>query len=113
MGIGRVVRKVAIGCTAAIIGPLATGCALVSAEWNAQATHAPLPAVHVEIARADLERTCGGSPAMLTYGCAVRDYAANLCIVYTAPEPPGWLLAHEFKHCAGWDHAPERNASGT
>jgi hypothetical protein len=38
---------------------------------------------------------------------------ANVCFIYTAPRPAAWLMAHERKHCAGWDHGPWPASAGT
>lgn len=87
---------------------LLQGCAgaPVQADWLAQPTHPALPPYHIEVAAADLQRTCGRYPGMRMHGCAVRLVAENVCIIYTGPQPAAWLMEHERKHCAGWDHGP-------
>ncbi len=79
----------------------------VADDWHATAAHKPLPAMHFVIPARDLSRVCRTNPAATTYGCALRDYAANVCIIYTAKNPPQWLMDHERKHCDGWDHGDE------
>ena len=95
--------RAAIGLlAAAAVG----GCAglSVEADWNAVAYLPPLPPSFVEVAPSELPGICRSQPAMLVYGCAKRDYAARTCVIYTGPKPQAWLLDHERKHCAGWDH---------
>lgn len=84
------------------------GCAgaLVQDDWLPQPTHPALRPHHVVVAAADLRRVCGSYPGMALYGCAVRAVADRVCIIYTGPQPAAWLLEHERKHCAGWDHGP-------
>ena len=56
----------------------------------------------------DLPRICGDHSGMRVYGCAFRVVEAKVCIIYTPPAPAAWLIEHERKHCAGWDHGPTR-----
>ena len=87
---------------------LLQGCAgaLLQNDWHAAPIHPALPPHHVEIAESDLQRVCGNYPGMRLYGCAIRVLEARTCIIYTAPKPAAWLMEHERKHCAGWDHGP-------
>ena len=81
------------------------GCAaMIQQDWHDAPTHAALTPYHVEVPESDLRRVCQGHPAMRTYGCAFRHFADGLCIIYTGPKPAPWLIDHERKHCAGWDH---------
>jgi hypothetical protein len=84
------------------------GCAGVGvqADWEERPTHPELPAYHVEVPAADLPRVCGSYPGMVLHGCALRVVEARACLIYTAPGPAAWLMEHERKHCAGWDHGP-------
>ncbi|MND04329.1 hypothetical protein D3C83_245470 [compost metagenome] len=43
---------------------------------------------------------------MQLHGCAIRVFDARVCLIYTGPQPAAWLIQHERKHCAGWDHGP-------
>lgn len=93
------------GAGAALL--LAQGCStLVIDDWHDQPSHPVLPAVHIQVAEHDLPRICRTHPGALTYGCAVRDVKANVCLIYTGANPAQWLMDHERKHCAGWDHGP-------
>jgi hypothetical protein len=92
------IASAAIGCV------LLSGCAMVREDWLDHPTHPPLPPYHIEIAQADLERACGNYPGV--YGCAIRLPEDRACLIYTGPKPAPWLLEHERKHCAGWDHGP-------
>ncbi len=41
----------------------------------------------------------------LVLGCATRtlpDYSS--CIIEMPEDAPDWLIAHEFRHCFGWEH---------
>jgi hypothetical protein len=38
------------------------------------------------------------------FGCVERDYANNVCVIYTEPNPPRWILAAEQEHCDGGSH---------
>ena len=88
---------------------LLQGCAgaLVQDDWHARPIHAALPAHLIEVAEADLPRICGDHPGMRLHGCAIRVFAAPVCLIYTGPQPAAWLIEHERKHCAGWDHGPQ------
>jgi hypothetical protein len=77
----------------------------VQSDWLPGPTHSPLPAFHIELAREELPRACGNAPALPLHGCAVRVPEAGACIIYTTPRPPAWVLDHERRHCAGWDHS--------
>lgn len=93
---------------------LLQGCAgaMVQDDWQDRPVHPALPAHHIEIDAAQLPRVCGNHPGMLLHGCAVRMVKASVCLIYTGPQPAAWLMEHERKHCAGWDHGPQRAASG-
>ncbi|HEX5129415.1 MAG TPA: hypothetical protein VFV90_06695 [Usitatibacter sp.] len=77
----------------------------VVADWQPVATHQALPAMHFVVAEDDLSRVCKTNPNGVTYGCAIRVPQDNLCLIYTAKNPPQWLMEHERKHCEGWDHS--------
>ena len=86
-----------------------SGCAIhgVNEDWHAQPSFQPLPAHHVTVAESDLPRACGKgqlAAGLRLHGCAIRLIGENVCVVYTAAEPPRWLMEHELKHCAGWEH---------
>ena len=86
---------------------VASGCAtVVQDDWQPQATHPPLPAKHIEVPEKDLRRACGIQAPGHLYGCAIRVAEARVCIIYTAPQPAAWVMEHEHRHCAGWDHGP-------
>jgi len=93
---------------------LLQGCAgaFVQEDWQARPAHAALPPYHVEVAERDLRRACGEHAGMHLHGCAVRLVADNVCIIYTGPRPAAWLIEHERRHCAGWDHGPAIASSG-
>ena len=84
------------------------GCAaqMVQDDWHEHPSHAPLPAKHIEVPEKDLPRLCGNYPGLRLHGCAIRLADARVCIIYTAANPAPWLMEHERKHCAGWDHGP-------
>lgn len=83
---------------------LMTGCATNSEGWLEHRTHDELPARFVEVSASELPAICGAYPGKLLHGCAQRDYLQRTCWIYTAPNPPDWLVAHEVRHCRGWDH---------
>jgi len=37
-------------------------------------------------------------------GCASRYASLNLCVIEMAGDSPDWVIAHEFKHCFGFEH---------
>ena len=86
---------------------LAQGCSLppVSAEWLPEPAHPELRPYHVEIPKEQLAQACANAPALALHGCAVRVPQERLCIIYTTPNPEKWVMDHERKHCAGWDHS--------
>src|SRR5688572_1089356 len=88
---------------------LLQGCAgaLVLDDWHPQPSHPALPDRHIEVPESDLARVCGNYPGMRLHGCAIRVVDARVCIIYTGPRPAAWLMDHERKHCAGWDHGPQ------
>lgn len=89
------------------------GCAtLVHDDWQPQPVHPALAPYHIEISETDLARVCG-KPGLRVYGCAMRVVDARVCFIYTPPQPPAWLMAHEHKHCAGWDHGPHPERTET
>ena len=96
----------------AAVAMISGGCAsaLVQDDWHPQPTHPALVPVHVVVAESDLPRLCGAHPGRL-YGCALRVVDARACIIYTPPRPAAWLMEHERKHCAGWDHGPQLGAT--
>jgi hypothetical protein len=77
---------------------------VVQSDWLPLATHPALPAYHIELAQEELPHACGNAPALALHGCAVRIPEAMACLIYTTPQPPDWVLEHERRHCAGWDH---------
>jgi hypothetical protein len=84
----------------------------VRADWDAQPRWKPLKPVLFEVRPSQLAENCGIAlePAQVLYGCARRDYWIGACLIFTAPHPEAWLLEHERKHCAGWDHGSSRLA---
>jgi hypothetical protein len=83
-----------------------SGCTALHAPRK---THAPLPALHVAVASAQaLQPVCIGIDRGQRYGtyfgCVERDYANNVCVIYTEPNPPRWILAAEQEHCDGGSH---------
>lgn len=100
--------RLAAALAAALLLP---GCAtIVQDDWHASPGHPPLPAEHFEVSDKDLPRLCGNYPGMKLHGCAIRVVDARVCIIYTAPRPAAWLMEHERKHCAGFDHGPAYGA---
>lgn len=82
-----------------------TGChGVIREDWNPEPTLPPLEPIYMEVHASQLPSLCGDHPGMLLYGCAKRDYVMRECVIYTEPNPPRWLLDHERRHCAGWDH---------
>jgi len=75
-------------------------------DWQAVRAHEPMRPLHFVVPERDLPRICKTHPAAATYGCAVRDPASKVCLIYTAADPPQWLMEHELKHCDGYDHGP-------
>ena len=94
-------RAAAIATLLALAG---CGHVLVQEDWDAAPTLPPLEPVYVEVAASELHELCRGSPGMYLYGCARRDYEVRACFIFTGPQPEKWLLDHERKHCAGFDH---------
>ena len=102
-------KMAAINGTACLVS--LSGCQLmVEADWYPERTLPPLDPIHVEVAASQLPGLCSNQPGMLLYGCAKRDYTARVCVIYTERDPPQWLMDHERKHCAGWDHRTLRAA---
>jgi len=100
----RSVLAIVICASAALL----TGCgaATVRDDWEPKATVPALPAVYVEVPAAELPRHCGAYSNGVLYGCAKRDFKRKVCTIYTGMQPAAWLLDHERKHCAGYDHGP-------
>jgi hypothetical protein len=80
------------------------GCGALRAEpdaWNEYPTHKPLPAVVMRVSAQEVLERCRRKNVM---GCAIRDEANGVCVIYVDYKPlPGTEL-HELFHCAGWDH---------
>ena len=104
---GRLAAVAAMAaCALAVVGcqPLT-----VQGDWDERAVLPALPMAYLETAPARLAAECGEQhPGAVLYGCAKRDYAMRLCTIVTGPSPAAWLLDHERKHCAGFDHGPAR-----
>ena len=85
---------------------LLQGCGAMTVQdyWLPDATHAALRPFHIEVTDEQLSRACGDAPALKYYGCALRIPAERMCVIYTTPEPAAWVMDHERRHCAGWDH---------
>lgn len=88
----------------ACVGALA-GCASMGYEWRQAHPPAPKPWRYVVVP--DVDRFCRGLPMASVkperiMGCAT--WRADGCTIYTGPNPPAWVLAHEEKHCEGSTH---------
>ena len=110
----RLPRIRSVLATAALVP--ACGCTqlFVRADWNEAPTWAPLQPVYFEVSPSELYANCRISvaPGFTLYGCARRDYWIGACLIFTPPNPEPWLLEHERKHCAGWDHGSNAAAHG-
>jgi len=99
---------------AGMLASLATGCATtVREDWESQASLPPLPTAYLVVKAGELAAYCGNYPGATLHGCARRDYAARKCTIVTGPQPAAWLLDHERKHCAGYDHSPAYGTQNT
>lgn len=83
-----------------------TGCASFDYQWVKR--HEPMQNIRVVQVREvnavcqHYARTQGGGEMI---GCARRDYADGVCIIYLPLDYPQWLLDHERRHClTGEDH---------
>jgi hypothetical protein len=74
-------------------------------EWEARPSHPALPAVVLAVDARRIADECGTYPGGYVHGCARPDYDARICRIYTRADPEPWLVAHERRHCDGWDHA--------
>jgi hypothetical protein len=89
---------------------LMEGCTLMpsdTTEWLPGPLHPALRPYHIEVGDDALAGACGNPPTMhlRLHGCALRVTEERLCIIYTKANPASWVMEHERKHCAGWDHA--------
>ena len=89
---------------------LMQGCSALPSdmtEWLPGPLHAPLRPYHIEVADDQLAGACGVTPAvhLRLHGCALRVSQDDLCIIYTRAKPASWVMEHERRHCAGWDHS--------
>ena len=69
----------------------------------------PKSIVHIEVA--DFAQYCAKNSAPSDYGCAVRIYSSQTCIIYTNLNPPQWVVDEERKHCYGWNHSQHDNGT--
>jgi hypothetical protein len=82
-----------------------SGCAsMAEYDWQQRPSHPALRPYHLVIPEAVMDNACGRPPHGYVAGCAVRIPSENLCLIYTRARPAGWLMAHERRHCEGWDH---------
>jgi len=95
----------AIAATCISLGLGACSYLPATEDWEVQPSHPPLPSAFQVVDSNGIESNCGNPPGMYIHGCAQRDYTARTCVVFTRANPAGWLIEHENKHCAGWDHA--------
>jgi hypothetical protein len=96
-----------------VAGLVLQGCAAIGGaeDWHDQPTHPALPSMHFVVAASDLPGACGHPKGARLLGCAHRVYDPPVCLVYTAANPAPWVMEHELKHCAGYDHgAPTRGS---
>ena len=81
------------------------GCAtLVESNWQSTASHAALPAYHIVVSDVQMESACGRHQSAYVFGCAIRLPSEHACVIFTRRDPAQWILAHERRHCDGWDH---------
>ena len=86
---------------------------MLQEDWYPKPSHPALAPYHIEVPDSELKGICRGYPGLNVYGCAVRAFALKVCFIYTGQNPAPWLMKHERKHCAGWDHGgtPQPNLS--
>ena len=70
--------------------------------WKPHPSHASMRPYHLEIEQSRLAEACKSDVPVL--GCAIRLPRDRVCIIYTGPKPAPWIVRHELKHCAGYDH---------
>ena len=91
-----VVSIVAVACAMA-------GCASFDYEWQKARPPAPKPWMRVMVAEVDpVCRQAGATFDGRILGCAV--WSRQGCTIYLVPDAPAWVIAHEERHCEGWDH---------
>lgn len=87
---------------------LVASCATNIEGWKDAPTHTPLAPLFVTVDGASLQAICIGLDRRARYatyfGCVERDYANNVCVVYTEADPPAFIRDHELRHCAGYSH---------
>jgi hypothetical protein len=88
-------------CPLPLLSILLSGCVAQPYAWTEWPVKQPLPAYVFSLSVAELQAKCRHG---LAEGCAIRDYEANACRVYVGPSPRIDTLAHEFAHCAGFEH---------
>lgn len=68
---------------------------------------ADVPAVHIAWVRkapaACGDLRAGGDRAI--HGCAYRSADRSACVIWMPENAPDWVIAHEVKHCFGYEHA--------
>lgn len=94
-------KRLLLSSLVAITG-LNVACANVDG-WETKPSHAPLPAEFVEASPQQVAAACR-RPMGAVFGCALRDYADDVCLIFADPHPPRWIADHERKHCLGYDH---------
>lgn len=104
----KLLHGVAAKIAACALAAVVTGCGGLGVrdDWE---SHASLPALatqYLEVRAAELPRHCGAYSTGKLYGCAKRDFKKQTCTIVTGPQPASWLLDHERKHCAGYNHGP-------
>lgn len=98
-------RGLCLALVACALLLLLAGCAALAPDplgWEKIPSRPALPAIHVKVARELLPQAC--APYTTAWGCAVRRYDLGLCYIFTDPNPADWQLAHERKHCEGYNH---------
>lgn len=84
------------------------GCAALEASegWERAPRHKALPVHYIYVEGKDLAPNCGW-PRLSNFtlhACSKRVPEADVCLIFTEPNPPQWIKSHEEKHCAGYEH---------
>ncbi len=98
----NLLRLVLIALVALTLSWVLQGCAGME-EFRGPKV-AALEPVFVTVDSQDIEKVCGSHPGMVTHACTRRDWIRNVAVIYTAKNPPEWLVRHERRHANGENH---------
>lgn len=97
-------RRILLAAMVAVLG----GCVLLNddrvAGWYRSARPS-LPVAWLAAGQGGVKSLCAQEPGMTIHACAI--YSSDACLIVAErieSETPKWIVDHERRHSAGWNH---------